>query len=191
MKKLHDFDEVFDTQQTFRLLLDAMANPTRTVDIRPSAAKFHTGERPLLAIGMTLLDNEVAFHVVGDEALAGELRSLTLARYTDAAQADYVFAKTVEDVQAVIPQLKCGTLRDPHISATLILLDSAQGSHPMVLCGPGIDGTVAYEASDLAYAAITMRDQQCYEYPQGIDLLLVSGGGDLHAIPRLTRREVR
>ena len=33
MKTLHQFDEVFDTQAVFRLLLDAMSNPPRTVSV--------------------------------------------------------------------------------------------------------------------------------------------------------------
>jgi alpha-D-ribose 1-methylphosphonate 5-triphosphate synthase subunit PhnH len=33
--------------------------------------------------------------------------------------------------------------------------------------------------------AITIRDAQNYEYPQGIDMIFVSGNGELFSIPRL------
>lgn len=40
MKTLHQFDEVFDTQAVFRLLLDAMSNPTRTVSVAAQKEKL-------------------------------------------------------------------------------------------------------------------------------------------------------
>lgn len=191
MKKLHDFDEVFDSQRAFRLILDAMANPTRRVSLAACAERFHAGDKPLLAIGMTLLDNEVSFHAVGDEALEAELRSLTLARSASLEKADFVFVKTVGDVEATIPFVKYGTLRDPHLSATVVVLDGGAGDHPMQLHGPGIDGVATFSASDAAYAALCARDRQCYEYPQGIDLIFITGDGELYAIPRRTLREAR
>ena len=59
------------------------------------------------------------------------------------------------------------------------------------LQGPGIDGVAAYAATDAACAALEARDAQHYQYPQGIDMLLVTEGGALTALPRLTMREVR
>jgi alpha-D-ribose 1-methylphosphonate 5-triphosphate synthase subunit PhnH len=191
MKKLHDFDEVFDAQLAFRLILDAMANPTRKVNLGPCAAKFHAGEKPMLAIGMTLLDNEVSFHVMDDRELESELMSLTLSRRDAPDTADFLFVRSQADIAAAVSQAKCGTPRDPHQSATLVIRDDGCGAHPMCLYGPGIDGLVAFTASDAAYAAITARDAQCYAYPQGIDLLFVSGAGEVYAIPRLVLREVR
>ena len=45
MKQLHTFDDIFDTQKTFRLLLDAMANPSRVVSIQ-EGEKRHFGKSP-------------------------------------------------------------------------------------------------------------------------------------------------
>lgn len=39
MKKLHSFDEVFDGQKVFRLVLEAMSNPGRKVSISEKAEK--------------------------------------------------------------------------------------------------------------------------------------------------------
>jgi alpha-D-ribose 1-methylphosphonate 5-triphosphate synthase subunit PhnH len=191
MKKWHDFDEVFDSQQLFRLILEAMANPTRKVDIRAYANKFHAGWASLLAIGMTLLDNEVSYYAHGDGALYEELASLTLSRRETLENADFLFIPNATDAEALIPFAKCGTLRDPHLSATLIVLDNGAAELPMRLYGPGIDGAADCALTETARAAILARDRQCYEYPQGIDLIFVSDAGELYAIPRLTLREVR
>lgn len=191
MKKLHDFDEVFDSQRAFRLILEAMANPTRKVSLRECAQKFHGGLTPLLTIGMTLLDNEVSFYTHGDEPLSDQLVSLTLSQRAALEAADFLFVPSAADAEAIIPFAKYGTLRDPHLSATVIVLDNGAGVHPMRLYGPGIDGVAELVVSDAAHAAILARDRQCYEYPQGIDLMFVSGEGELYAIPRLTLREVR
>ena len=191
MKRLHDFDAVLDTQRVFRLILDAMANPARTVDIAPYAARFHEGCGALLAIGLTLLDNETTFCAVGDEALENSLLSLTMARRAPLAQADYVFLPHAGDAQAAIPQVKYGTAVSPHLSATVVVLDGGAGAHAMRLQGPGIDGVAAFMATDAAREALDARDAQHYPYPQGIDLLLVTESGALTALPRLTVREVR
>ena len=191
MKRMNDFDAVLDTQRVFRLILDAMANPTRTVDIARYAAHFHEGYGVLLALGMTLLDNETTFCVVNDEALDTALLSLTLARRAPLEQADYVFFPHAGDVQAALSRVKYGTAVCPHLSATVIVLDGGMGLCAMRLQGPGIDGVAAYAATDAACAALEARDAQHYQYPQGIDMLLVTEGGALTALPRLTMREVR
>ena len=56
MKQLHTFDDIFDTQKTFRLLLDAMANPSRVVSIQEGAEKLYGSKREMLTLAMTLLD---------------------------------------------------------------------------------------------------------------------------------------
>ncbi|HNW87089.1 MAG TPA: phosphonate C-P lyase system protein PhnH [Candidatus Limiplasma sp.] len=190
MKKLHDFDEVFDSQRAFRLILEAMANPTRKVSLQSCARKFHAGVAPFLAIGMTLLDNAVSFCVHNDEALANDLVSLTLAERATPESADFLFVPDASAVEALIPAAKRGTLRDPHLSATVIVLDNGTPSHPVRLYGPGIDGVAEVALTDAALAALATRDRQAYEYPQGIDLIFVTGEGELYAIPRLTLREV-
>ena len=53
MKTLHQFDEVFDTQAVFRLLLDAMSNPPRTVSVAAQKEKLFGDYGAFLALGMT------------------------------------------------------------------------------------------------------------------------------------------
>lgn len=91
MKTLHQFDEVFDTQAVFRLLLEAMANPTRVVSIAAQKEKLFGNNSAFLALGMTLLDNEVTFSTCGEEALQKDLQLVTLSQEAPLPQADYLF----------------------------------------------------------------------------------------------------
>lgn len=81
MKTLHQFDEVFDTQAVFRKLLEAMSNPARTVSVAEQKEKLFGDYRVLLALGMTLLDNEVTFSSCKDEAFRKDLQLVTQKAY--------------------------------------------------------------------------------------------------------------
>lgn len=81
MKTLHQFDEVFDTQAVFRKLLEAMSNPARTVSVAEQKEKLFGDYHALLALGMTLLDNEVTFSACKDEAFRKDLQLVTQKAY--------------------------------------------------------------------------------------------------------------
>lgn len=81
MKTLHQFDEVFDTQAVFRKLLEAMSNPARTVSVAEQREKLFGDYRALLALGMTLLDNEVTFSSCKDEAFRKDLQPVPQKAY--------------------------------------------------------------------------------------------------------------
>lgn len=59
MNTLHQFDEVFDTQRVFRKLLEAMSNPGRTVSVSDEKDRLFGDFPSILAVAVTLLDNEV------------------------------------------------------------------------------------------------------------------------------------
>lgn len=81
MKTLHQFDEVFDTQAVFRKLLEAMSNPARTVSVAEQKEKLFGDYCALLALGMTLLDNEVTFSACKDEAFRKDLQPVPQKAY--------------------------------------------------------------------------------------------------------------
>lgn len=189
LTRKHRFDDVFDNQKIFRLLLTAMSNPTRVVNIKEFADRLF-GEYPeMLALAFTLLDNEVSFTVCGCQALADDIALLTLSEKAPAESADYLFVTDSSRLEAAITAAKCGTLRDPHKSATVIVNDVGTDSHDVEFRGPGIAGVVRFPATETVRAAVDMRDTRFYEYPQGIDLIFVSGNGDLFALPRLVTKE--
>jgi alpha-D-ribose 1-methylphosphonate 5-triphosphate synthase subunit PhnH len=101
-----------------------------------------------------------------------------------------VFVTDACDTEEVISGVKSGTLRDPNLSATVILMDRGEGCEPIRLHGPGIDGSMVFQASNAVRRALSARGRQYYEYPQGIDLVFVTDAGKLFAIPRLVMMEV-
>jgi len=191
LTKKHSFHLVYDSQGVYRLILEAMSNPREIVSIREYADKLYGDYPTLLAVAMTLLDNEVSYHVCGNNPLADEIASLTLAGRESVEAADFIFICDLNHMEYAIENAKCGTLADPHKSATIIIQNEGVPSCRLQLSGPGIDGQSEVALTQAAKDAIAIRDAQNYEYPQGIDFLLISGAGELLAIPRLTRMGVR
>ena len=189
LSKKHNFSIVFDSQKIFRLILDAMSNPTRVVNINDYVSKL-VGDHPaFLAVAMTLLDNEVSFHTCKNQSLSDEILSLTLAKSEPLESADYIFVSNPKDAGYTIENAKRGTLADPHKSATIIIRNDDPPVCRLTLFGPGIEDRITVHVTQTVKDAIVMRDGQYHEYPEGIDLLFVSSMGELYAIPRLTRME--
>jgi len=188
--KKHHFEEVFDSQRVYRLLLTAISNPTRIVNIKQYADKLYGDYQAMLALAMTVLDNEVSFSACDNSELSNEIVFLTLCKREALENADYIFLTEPSALEAVITAAKCGTLRDPHKSATIIIENSGSAACRLRLYGPGIEGVAEFRASDIVKKALDIRDGQFYEYPQGIDFIFVSENGEVFALPRLTRREV-
>ena len=195
LSKKHSFNTVFDSQKVFRLILEAMANPARAVSIKEYTDKLFTAydcHSMFLAVAMTLLDNEVGFNTCKNNSLADDIASLTLAKKEKIEEADFVFVcdSDVKKIKSVIKNVKCGTLADPHKSATVIIQNDGEPDCTLVFSGPGIDDHVIIQTTQIIKESLVLRDTQNYEYPQGIDLLFISGEGELLAIPRLVRMEV-
>ncbi len=188
MNTLHQFDEVFDTQVVFRRLLEAMSNPTRTVSILEAKEKLFGTYPSLLALAMTLLDNEVSFHTCGDDTLKQDIQLVTLSSAASLEEGDYIFITDAAKLPDVFLKVKYGTLVDPHCSATLLIRDSGEKNQSLFLYGSGIDGETLFHCTETAAQAIALRDAQEYEYPTGVDLVLVSDDGEVTCIPRLVRR---
>ena len=187
LTKKHSFDAVYDSQKVYRLILEAMSSPGEIVNIKEYADKLYGSYPAFLAVAMTLLDNEVSFHVCGNNPLTDEIASLALAKWEKIEAADFIFVCDLNYMEYAIETAKCGTLADPHKSATVIIQNNGISALCLTLSGPGIDGQAEVMLTQAAKDAITIRDAHNYEYPQGIDLLFISGAGELLAIPRLVR----
>lgn len=188
MNKLYQFDEVFDTQRVYRKLLKAMSYPGEQVSIAEEREKLFGNYPALLAAAMTLLDNEVTFAAMGNNELSHDIRLVTLSQETDPDKADYLFVTKAEQLSDAFEFAKCGTLTDPHTSATIIIRDDEAPCGTIYLSGPGINGVREYACSALICEAIAARDKQVYEYPQGVDMIFISDSGRLTAVPRLVKR---
>jgi len=159
-----------------------------------------------LAVAMTLLDNEVSFSVCNDRnvgsgasagasvgaceprAFADTVTSLTLAEEVATSKADFIFIGNEVALAAAIEQAKSGTLADPHKSATLVIANKGEFNQSLSLEGPGIRGQASISATSTMLDALRLRDEQSYEYPEGIDFLFVTADSNIIALPRLVRK---
>ena len=187
LTKKHSFDLVFDSQMIYRLILEATSNPGKIVSLQKYAAKLYGDDPVLLAVALTLLDNEVNFRVFGNNSLSDEISSLTNAQPDESEAADFIFICDSNDLKLAIENAKYGTLNDPHKSAIVIIQNDNLPSRPATLSGPGIDGRSEHILTQTVTDAIMIRDTLNFEYPLGIDFIFISCTGDLFAIPRLVK----
>src|SRR5690554_4977521 len=124
-----DFDRVHDTQQIYRMLLEALSRPGsvnhlslafKSIDAPPHVSKVAT------AIAYTLLDGELGFTVqmTGQEQLAETIRRMTYSKIVDYSAADFLFLDgdaTAFIVDEIESKVKVGTLSSPEKAATLFI----------------------------------------------------------------------
>lgn len=209
------FDEVRESQQVFRQLLDATAWPGKIIHLPATrVAPPALWPAALVQIARTLIDVQVTFAVHGNdgESLTGYLVVNTGARPVSLDTAGYVIAgQPLErlDVSSLFP----GTLLEPDRGATLLLAcdhltDDAHrpgtpgapnGARPaehassngdlvvLMLSGRGIADGGRPLFVDRAVAMVLARiAEREDEYPLGIDLILADRAGRVVSLPRTT-----
>jgi alpha-D-ribose 1-methylphosphonate 5-triphosphate synthase subunit PhnH len=184
-------DAVAGAQATFRVALQALANPGTVQTLDPDC-----GVPPGLSPAMTAMllaladvDAPVWLPESVGEGVRGFLRFHCACRLVDdPAQARFV---AVPAGCAAPPLDRCdpGDPAYPDSSATLLIevASLAQGE-PMTLSGPGIPGTRALSAAGLPAG---FHDQWAHNhklFPLGVDVFLTQGSR-LCGLPRTTRME--
>lgn len=183
-----EFDTIFDSQRVFRCLLQAASQPGKLFTLPP----FECGA--LEALGRTLLDHEVSFRAIGDEAIeTGErLAGITGARAVPIAEADFALISGGDSAGAVLT-LKRGELERPEWGATAIYTVeelSNTGSLALKLTGPGVPGARTLGIEGLSATEVEGIRESRRDYPLGVDVYLVDGAGRVAGLPRSTRLEV-
>ena len=188
----HRFDMVLDAQVFFRLLLDAMANPGRPVNMADLAERFAAHGR-WLAPAAVLLDNETGVFWDGDREVGEEIRCLSGAAEVPPEEADFVFlsgpflenSDFSKSPAAFLSRIKQGSLLDPHDSALLIIAVPGGTETEISLKGPGIppEGRRVKIGREEA-AWIRARDKQGYEYPCGVELVFLRQDNAFCALTR-------
>jgi alpha-D-ribose 1-methylphosphonate 5-triphosphate synthase subunit PhnH len=186
-------DPVVDSQEVFRLVLDAIAHPGRVISVAKRApAKNVSGlSDAATALALTLLDHETPVWL--DVALPGAgdfLRFHCGAPLVGTPNAcRFAFASDL----GMLPKLTdfdLGAADFPERSTTLVLevpeLVEAPG---MTLRGPGIRALAHLRVGGLTAAFWNTRAELAPLFPLGVDLILTRGRS-LAAIPRTTRVEV-
>lgn len=180
-------DAVFDSQATFRVLMDAMAHPGRVLEL-PATAEAPGALGPgQAAVALTLIDATTP--VLLDRDFDGADVRTWLSFHTgasvtdDAATAAFAFIARGHAVPADLPT---GTEDYPDRSATVVIEVAGFGNgERFILSGPGIDGHAEVAVSGLAGGfADRLADNRAL-FPRGLDFILTAGR-DVLALPRST-----
>ncbi len=187
MKLIHEFDEVHDSQQMFRKILKAMSNPLVKVDISKEVDKISGNYPTQLSVALTLVDNETTFCTFANKELDEDILSFTLSKKVSCNIADFIFANSEEELLQAVETAKCGTLLNPHKSATIVVKIPTEKDCSLTMYGAGIKDTISLETNSYVKKAIEKRDEMYFEYPTGLDFIFINDNKELFAIPRLTR----
>ena len=184
-------DPVHDLQRVFRKLLAAMASPGTIVDLAPEAACIDLDlpvAANLLLVALTLLDGETRFSIpsADGEAASRTISRLTYAKPVPPGEADFLFVLAGGDLAPALEAARTGTLIDPDLGATLIVLtDFVEEGGSLRLSGPGIEHS-ARLGLGLPPGWVWARAARNREYPLGLDLLALDPRSRLVALPRTT-----
>ncbi len=201
MQRETSYDQVFDAQEHYRLLLDAMARPG-TINVLPrmSLTTPQGLTEAAALVGFALLNADVSFYADGEAAdvVTRYLVVNTAASPETPEKADFVFAAGKASA-ALVTDMKKGTLPYPDEGATLVASVEALASEAqalggksylaLTLEGPGIRGKRTFFVTGLNSELVAGLQQCNEEFPLGIDLILTDPGHRIACIPRSSRVE--
>ncbi|MFN4278226.1 MAG: phosphonate C-P lyase system protein PhnH [Ferrovibrio sp.] len=181
-------DPVQQSQQAFRILLDAMARPGRVMD-QAFDCGHPEGLAPVLAAGLlTLADLDTPVWLgagFDTPAMRDWLRFHTgapLAMKVDHAALVLLDAATVPNLES----FSLGTDEAPERGATLLVqVPSLDGAAAMTWRGPGIKDSVTMPLCGLGAAVWRQRAQLSAVFPRGLDMYL-GCGRQVIGLPRST-----
>ena len=173
----------------FRVVLQAVSHPGIGYAL-PVSCTDSDSQTLLLHMLGCLMDNEVAFSIIGDDSdsLADALSFRTGSARVGISDADFIIApQGTSDGQ--LPLIKRGTLEYPDKGATVVyLIDTILDvGGRALLTGPGVKGTVRPMFIGLADGELSGLREVNAEYPLGVDVILLDAEGRIASIPRSTR----
>jgi alpha-D-ribose 1-methylphosphonate 5-triphosphate synthase subunit PhnH len=195
MKKEIVFDEVFDAQEQFRILLNAFAKPGIintfcNFDFEVPSG-FNTSS---LIVAFALLNADVHFFST-DDVLNKYISLNTNSTLSGVATADFIFIRP-EETQLAINHCKTGTLSYPEESATLVITVTRvanvffENSIGITCSGPGIKDTNTFFVTGIASKEIEALLAMNEEFPLGVDIVLADDHLQIVSLPRSTKYKV-
>lgn len=184
-------EPVFGAQETFRALMDALANPGQ---MQALAHELHAPAGlplELAAIALAMCDHDTQVwldpSLVENEAIVAWLRFHTAAPLTtDPGRAHFALVADISALPA-LDRFALGTDEYPDRSTTIALsLPWLNGGPDLTLRGPGILDHAHIAPSGLPHDFVAQWTGNRELFPRGIDLLLASGG-QVIGLPRSTR----
>jgi alpha-D-ribose 1-methylphosphonate 5-triphosphate synthase subunit PhnH len=190
MKKEIFFEEVFDAQKQFRIVLDAMAHP----GIIYTLNDFDL-ETPLYfskasaVIAFTLLNADASFHAMGDFGINQYIALNTAANEKTFEKADFVFMNGQDNPDA-LSDFKIGSLSYPEDSATVIIdVEKVSDSNfeksiEIIFRGPGVEIQNKVFIGGIRTEILDKVKEINFEFPLGIDLIFCDKDNQIVGLPR-------
>jgi alpha-D-ribose 1-methylphosphonate 5-triphosphate synthase subunit PhnH len=192
MKKEIFFDEVFDAQEQFRNILEAMSRPgliqkINNFEFIPPV----TIHKASAIIAFSLLNADVSFAVINDDQKITEayIKLNTNATVATIDKADYIFING-NNSGDFLWDVKQGNLSYPEDSATVIIdvatihLSPNKNSVALICKGPGVATENIVYISGLEITLLEKVKELNQEYPLGIDVMIVDVNNCLIGLPR-------
>ncbi|MDR1245787.1 MAG: phosphonate C-P lyase system protein PhnH [Clostridiales Family XIII bacterium] len=190
MLKKHSFDFVRDTASAFRLLMDCFANPGKENRLGQYFGKFDSENPGLLLIAVILLDNEVSFEIEGDKDVAREISELTGCERKESDKADYIFVSeplSSREKQTLLESCRHGSFESPNESATIVIGCNSDERELISLKSPCLNEMNRVSAPKEAADWLRKIRDRNFEYPQGVDMIIISETGTCFCVPRLIK----
>ncbi len=194
-------DPVLDSQRFFRAALEALSRPGTIVAAGSECSPGHPAALHPAAAGLclTLLDASTPVWLDCAERecmrdVCGWLRFHSSCRIVD-DPAEAAFALITAPMRMTsLDMFSLGTLRDPHLAATLFIQiqDFATADCPeaVTLSGPGVENTVRFAPHGIPdwFWDEVIAQRECY--PQGVDIYFTFGS-QMAGLPRSVRIQKR
>jgi len=183
-------DDVHDSQNAFRGVLDALARPGQKRLIGPKLSGVEMGGA-MARLLLTLTDDETpVWWQTEDLGLQKWLRFHTGAPVTLWPGAAYFAVVSTTETHFNLADFAAGSAEAPEFSATLLVEVSAfEGGIATAWYGPGIETVQAVAIQGVpADFWQKRRDNPC-AFPQGVDVVFTCGDHAL-GLPRTTRVNV-
>lgn len=190
MKKEIFFEEVFDAQEQFRIVLDAMAHPGIIYNL--SDFKFEAPEgisKASTLIAFTFLNADTSFCTIDNYHINEYLALNTGAVVETFEKADFVFINGSDNAEVLI-QTKQGSLSYPEDSATIIIDVEEiskfyfEKSIEIIFRGPGVESENTVFFGGLNVEILQKVLEINFEFPLGIDLIFCDKYNQIVALPR-------
>jgi alpha-D-ribose 1-methylphosphonate 5-triphosphate synthase subunit PhnH len=184
-------DAVFNSQEVFRALMDAMASPGQVIDVGNLTAAPSPISSVAASVAATLFDHDATVwcdkSITGSAAAIGWLKFHTgLELTTNPSDAQFALIGDLETMPSFESFAK-GTSEYPDRSTTIILqVDGFNRPDELTLKGPGIQEAQVFAPSQLPRMFVDQWAANRGAFPRGIDLIF-AGKGALAALPRTTR----
>lgn len=199
-----DFDEVYDSQKNFRILMDSMSRPGEVFKLCSNnfinaPIGFNSN---FLTILKTLGDNTVSFNLANmkNEEIQKYIEVNTGMNAANLSDADYVLFKGWEFDEGIL-ELNLGSFEFPEKGATAIIetenilrgefRESFRSKVEITMRGAGIEDRNIVSICGLDKRYIEELENINSMFPIGVDVIFIDSEGNLTCLCRTTKLEVK